>query len=1756
MRKLAAIAIASVTLLSQAEVVINEIMADNDGKFPNAAGEAMDWIELYNPGEMPADLTGWRITDTVEDPWSKWKEIPAGAIVPAQGYLILWGHNKDFPTPEDAKGFCGVTNGEVHVKLGLSSGGEAIALAASETDYDAKAFADQVTFGAQFADVSCGRDPSDTAKWLFFTNATPGAANGTDGLVKYPPTEQGGEEPGGEGDGDVDGPREGEFAVMLDVSRPIAGKVMKATVTGERTGAVTFAWFVREPSGAYGDAVCEGREYTPTAVDYEHWIRVTATDEGGSAASAEFYFSKLPIVYINTDDGKAVTSKEEYKAATIRIQGNDLYDQQYDGKTEIKGRGNSSWWFPKRPYKLKLAAKTDLFGYGKNKHWVLLTNWLDECFMRNYLAQDLAGTLGLVKDEMTWVNVVFNGSYQGNYMLAEHIRVDKNRIDIFDWSDVLEENGHNEEDLSWLDKAEDVDLSGGYIFELSDEYDEVSRFTTVRGLKVMVNTPEFACTSSKMFDAIRMFWEDYESAYCAEDGYNAKNIHYSELADISSMVNFWLVQEILGNLDATYKSRYACKDIGQKLFFGPVWDFDWGCGSICTTADISQRWVLANSTRDAAFFKEWLDDPYFCALSFDYYWGKVRPWAIKLLDEGGYQAVSNYLAEAGTADDVRWGPTNGQNPFFTDKSWTGAPQRGFSGDVIAFAKYLRSRITWLDEQFVSIDELVKSVRTQSVFPYAKDDGILFVSLGNGSAAGVMSATTDFVLNRGDKVPKVKTTVSGGTIVKLHAYVNGLKYGVYDVADGKCEFTVSADKMVAEPGHRDMVSLIAKDAEGKTIARNYLTILNPPIPPVMVTEIMADNGGSYTNADGNASDWIELYNAGATGADISGWRLCDSTTKKWSKWEELPEGTIVPAGGYLIVWADDFTGWTNGEVHVNLGFSSKGEEVALAIAEGEIVDSFAFGPQHTDVSFGRDPSDPEKLVYFKAPTLGAANGNDGIENGDCFNIRINELMAENGGKFPNSAGEAMDWLELYNVGSANVDVSGWGFQDDPTKAWPKWKALPEGAVVPAGGYLLVWGDNKDFNSFTGINNGEVHVNMGLSKKGEGIHLALTNGVGTVVKLDGFDFPKQVPDVSWGRAESDSAKILYFTEPTPAAANGDEGREALVFTIDFDSNGGTLVASVTNDYDAAIFAPEAPVRTGYTFVGWYEAGAADPFEFSTMPARDVSLTAHWAANEYTVDFNPGQGGEGTMADQPMVYDEEEALYSNVFCRAGYTFLGWTDDERELEEVMYYDGVVVSNLTDEADGEYDLYAVWSANEYTVTFDANGGVGTMEPQGFLYDEAKPLTSNAFVKANYLFAGWTVAEGRGSTVYADGATVSNLTTEADGVVTLCAQWKLNGWGTISGAKMAVETKLFGYKASGLPKGLTYSKATGMISGTATQSGEFVVTFTKSGENPREKVIAVRAEEVFIGCKDLAAGPLPAGVGTSEGIGIQFGNEGGTKSISVTKLPTGMKYDSKSGKITGAPSKAGDYEVVMTMTTKYGTKETVKVPVSVSAMPETAVGTFNGFVSVCNDTHGTFMLTTTAAGKLTAKVVTIAGTVPFSGTSWDSVEKGVYRATLTTKKGEKLVLNLDSTAAWDVNQLSGEFTKSNGTAYSVSAQRNAFGKNWYFTATGGETNGWALAFAKDAKSAALTVTLKADGSTSIVGKLPNGKDAKGKDVTVKVSASGSANVGGLRDGAVLADFAPVLSVGGKKKVLAIKTNLWFDRKNDHASAIGEAKFVE
>ena len=608
----------------------------------------------------------------------------------------------------------------------------------------------------------------------------------------------------------------------------------------------------------------------------------------------------------------------------------------------------------------------------------------------------------------------------------------------------------------------------------------------------------------------------------------------------------------------------------------------------------------------------------------------------------------------------------------------------------------------------------------------------------------------------------------------------------------------------------------------------------------------------------------------------------------------------------------------------------------------------------------------------------------------------------------------------------------------------------------------------------------------------------------------------------------------------------------------------------------------LRNGY-YRTWTNCrlGVVAPGQHRLMMGIDSSnviLETDESNNRYSVDFtiidnrvmvslNP-QGGTVEPGDSLVCPGVAVGILPEPV-KEGCRFLGWYTAAVGGTRVTA-ETVVTKNVT--------FYAHWWTGEKPILVPGEkveidtglvGYTASGLPNGLKYDKNTGKITGSASKP-------TAAEGAVVKFTKKGFETEELTIVVTAIPKVTVRMEgVNSPGDTDGCKVTgAGAYLVGKKVTlkaTAPKGTVFLGWAAAEDGGSTEeivSKNATFSFTMDKEDVA-LVAKFKKEVMSVGCETLTSKEsFPAGVlGAEGGIALDISTESGVKSVKVDKLPAGMKYDAKSERITGAPTKAGDNTVVITVTAVSGAVAKKEIEVKVAAMPVMAVGTFTGFVSVGEDTFGTFTLTTTDAGKLTAKVVTAAGTVSFSGTCWDAVVKGVYRATLTTKKGEKLTLMLDSTVAWDANQLWGEFataaiaeTKKTAAVpsrtYSVSAQKNAFGKTWYFTAVGNETTGWTLDYAATAKAAALTVTLKADGTTAIAGSLPGAPDKNGKATTFKVSASGYANVGLVREGAIAADFAPVLTVNKMKTILAIKTNLWFDRKSDHGSGVGEAQFVK
>ena len=153
--------------------------------------------------------------------------------------------------------------------------------------------------------------------------------------------------------------------------------------------------------------------------------------------------------------------------------------------------------------------------------------------------------------------------------------------------------------------------------------------------------------------------------------------------------------------------------------------------------------------------------------------------------------------------------------------------------------------------------------------------------------------------------------------------------------------------------------------------------NPASSPVSVTlnEWMASN--VHTIADpssGKFSDWFELYNEGASPADLSGYSLANNLLN--NNGNIIPQGVSIPAKGFLMIWADDSNPRTespSGPVHISFKLSSKGESIALFAPNGQMIDSITFGPQVTDVSQGRSTDGgPLPFVSLPKPTPGTSN----------------------------------------------------------------------------------------------------------------------------------------------------------------------------------------------------------------------------------------------------------------------------------------------------------------------------------------------------------------------------------------------------------------------------------------------------------------------------------------------------------------------------------------------------------------------------------------------------------------------------------------------------------------------------------------------------------------------------------------------------------------------------------------------------------------
>lgn len=260
---------------------------------------------------------------------------------------------------------------------------------------------------------------------------------------------------------------------------------------------------------------------------------------------------KVFAIYITTDDGEDIQSKEDYKHCYISVDAMGEYpDNSLPG--QIRGRGNSTWeWYDKKPYRIKFDVSSKMFGIKKNKDWVLLANYRDVTKMMNVYTNITAQWMGIpFTTPVRFAELFINGEYRGVYQVAEQIEVGGNRVAI------------NEDEGLLLT----LDVDDGPYYSPNDN----NFYTKVYNMPMQVKNPENL--SGDELDEVRDEFAVLENAIKAHN-YTLVD----SLMDIDSYIRMLQLQEFVYNVELSApRSVFLFRDKDGKFTFGPAWDWDAG----------------------------------------------------------------------------------------------------------------------------------------------------------------------------------------------------------------------------------------------------------------------------------------------------------------------------------------------------------------------------------------------------------------------------------------------------------------------------------------------------------------------------------------------------------------------------------------------------------------------------------------------------------------------------------------------------------------------------------------------------------------------------------------------------------------------------------------------------------------------------------------------------------------------------------------------------------------------------------------------------------------------------------------------------------------------------------------------------------------------------------------------------------------------------------------------------------------------------
>ncbi|MCF0196298.1 MAG: CotH kinase family protein, partial [Bacteroidaceae bacterium] len=414
-------------------------------------------------------------------------------------------------------------------------------------------------------------------------------------------------------------------------------------------------------------------------------------EEGEGKDSIFYQLTDVPTVSIHTYNGNEPMDKVTDLEANITITyNNGTLIQEYPILT--RGRGNASWTFPKKPYRIKfnddkkhhMLKDSPMESPAKAKKWTLINNHGDKTLMRNLVAFEISRRLNLPYTVYAQpVDVILNGEYKGCYQLSDQITTDKARVPITDMEPTDEQ---------------EPELTGGYLLEIDAYADaEKSKFTSKHNIPVTIKSPDEDDITQTQHNYIKSYFESMEDLLWS-DNYTDPVNGYRKKLDVTSFLQYFLLGELSGNTD-TFWSVYTYKErSSDKFFISPGWDFDLAFDNDSRTYPINNNtnWICLTQGSVAGnmrqFVQRILADKD-AEKEMRTIWANARKSGRICADSLKHyvDSMARFMEGSANLNFTRW-------PILNERIHMNPVARGsFEAEVKALSDYVTERIEWMDD---------------------------------------------------------------------------------------------------------------------------------------------------------------------------------------------------------------------------------------------------------------------------------------------------------------------------------------------------------------------------------------------------------------------------------------------------------------------------------------------------------------------------------------------------------------------------------------------------------------------------------------------------------------------------------------------------------------------------------------------------------------------------------------------------------------------------------------------------------------------------------------------------------------------------------------------------------------------------------------------------------------------------------------------------------------------------------------------------